>query len=725
MKKYKIKTANIRSGGGSFYNLLNKDIKELNITKLFISCIIFLMLIGFISYKITNSYALFTDNIIGSKTIEVEVSFNYNSVFNYTGDVQKYVVPRSGNYFVELAGASGGSTSSSKGVSQGGNGAKTSGYIYLNKNEELYFYVGSSGKSSSGSGYVDGGYNGGGRGHGAGDSYPGASGGGATDVRLVGGAWDNTSSLVSRIMVASGGGGASYKSVVYSDGAAGGGLIGTKPRYTKVSLYGMQLSGGVSDTSMTNSGTSGSFGHGGDGSSDASGGGGGGYYGGAGASQSSGKNPGGSGGSSYISGYAGVNSVKDSSTITHTNDTLHYSGKYFINGKMVDDKNSGNGYAKISYVGSKPKKINDKLNSVRYIKNCSNIDSAGALLNYFVEVQAIKDGINVAKGKTISAPTSVKDGYSSFSILTDGIISVSDYTVSASSYDNYCVTVDLEKEYDLDEISIWHTYGTERSYNNSDLSVSNDGTNYTKLIYNKTSSERGQGLRYSAYSDIYTGYSSNGLMLWYDGYNNIGNSNYDDNFSSTLWKDLSKNGKNGTLKNGPTWYGNYLSFDGSDDWVSIAQMNYDYATQEVVTLKSAVTGNNEYILGNQQNSGNGIIYSSSKNIMTDYYIGTGFNNISTSYDLNKINSNSVAYDGNALKLYSFGTLKNSLNISGKIIAPTGNTLMALGVNPYGSSYDANSFYKGNIYSVRIYNRALTENEIVHNYLYDKDRFNLE
>jgi len=35
------------------------------------------------------------------------------------------------------------------------------------------------------------------------------------------------------------------------------------------------------------------------------------------------------------------------------------------------------------------------------------------------------------------------------------------------------------------------------------------------------------------------------------------------------------------------------------------------------------------------------------------------------------------------------------------------------------------YYLGNIYSVRIYNRALTEKEIKHNASFDKQRFNIE
>ncbi len=59
--------------GGSFYKLLNKDIKELNGIIVSLFSVLFLVGVGFISYTLTNnSYALFGDSLIGSKTIEVE-----------------------------------------------------------------------------------------------------------------------------------------------------------------------------------------------------------------------------------------------------------------------------------------------------------------------------------------------------------------------------------------------------------------------------------------------------------------------------------------------------------------------------------------------------------------------------------------------------------------------------------------------------------------------------
>ena len=64
---------NIRLWWGSVYRLLNKNIKEFNKVKLSTLCIVFLLVIGFISYKINSSYALFSDSITGAKTIEATV----------------------------------------------------------------------------------------------------------------------------------------------------------------------------------------------------------------------------------------------------------------------------------------------------------------------------------------------------------------------------------------------------------------------------------------------------------------------------------------------------------------------------------------------------------------------------------------------------------------------------------------------------------------------------
>ena len=163
----------------------------------------------------------------------------------------------------------------------------------------------------------------------------------------------------------------------------------------------------------------------------------------------------------------------------------------------------------------------------------------------------------------------------------------------------------MKKNYDLDEVALWNYFGDPRSYYNNKTYVSKDNSNWTEIL-NEATVETSNGHRINAYTNTYNGYVSDGLVLWYDGYANTG---ADRNYTTTTWKNLANSSYSGTLKNSPTWYGDYLSFNGTNNWVSIAQMNYSTTTQEVVTQKTSSTGSNEYIVGNQQNMGNGIIYS--------------------------------------------------------------------------------------------------------------------
>ncbi|MBH8176929.1 glycine-rich protein, partial [Clostridioides difficile] len=119
------------------------------------------------------------------------------------------IILKPGKYKLECWGARGGATGTP--LSDGfyyGKGGYSSGELTLKKETTLYLYVGLDGRK----GYS---FNGGGY-------AASCSGGGATDIRLVGGTWDNEQSLLSRIIVAGGGGGC-YDAY---DGGGGGGLKG-------------------------------------------------------------------------------------------------------------------------------------------------------------------------------------------------------------------------------------------------------------------------------------------------------------------------------------------------------------------------------------------------------------------------------------------------------------------------------------------------------------------
>lgn len=149
--------------------------------------------------------------ITTTQTLENQVT-NFETVGSST-----YEAPATGTYTLQVWGAQGGYRSSS---TYGGKGGYSIGTVNLNQGEKLYVYVGGSGNSvSSASGSIyPGGYNGGGY------RYQYKGGGGATDIRLTGGNWNDIASLKSRIIVAGGGGsdGSTNKTGMYGGGTAGG-----------------------------------------------------------------------------------------------------------------------------------------------------------------------------------------------------------------------------------------------------------------------------------------------------------------------------------------------------------------------------------------------------------------------------------------------------------------------------------------------------------------------
>ncbi len=295
---------------------------------------------------------------------KVNVEDNTRYTYSPAGSTyQVFVALATGNYKVQLWGSQGTSaTLSSGGAAGGGFGAYTEGTISLTRGEIFYVYVG------TGSSTI---FNGNGSGS---DNLEGGS---ATDVRLVRGDWDNTTSLASRIMVAAGGGSGHN----YGNGARGGwagGLTGETSTLTNGSQStstgcssetitpskgGSQTAGGTGSRG-TRSGKDGSFGKGGDGPNS---GGGGGYYGGGGGYYACGILNSGAGGSSYISGHTGCVAITSATSITPksgcttgtTNNScsVHYSGKVFISTRMVD----GNGYQWTNVRGSRTMMPNKSL----------------------------------------------------------------------------------------------------------------------------------------------------------------------------------------------------------------------------------------------------------------------------------------------------------------------------------------------------------------------------
>ncbi|HHN8472109.1 glycine rich domain-containing protein [Clostridioides difficile] len=251
--------------------------------------------------------------------------------FDYIGAGKK-VTLKPGKYKLECWGASGGGRFDE--WTECAKGGYSKGELTLKKETILYVYAGESGykKFSNISDWA--GFNGGGRGPNEGvDPKFTTCGGGATDIRLIGGVWNDEQGLLSRIIVAGGGGSISTSSSLIG---LGGGFVGGMGVASGTTCTGgTQYEGGVT----VNSSGNGSFGKGGSGNVCA---GGGGWFGGAGASSSAV----GGGGSGYVL-------TKDSYKPKGYIPTSEYWLEN-VNSIAGDNTSNAHGYAKITLLQALP-----------------------------------------------------------------------------------------------------------------------------------------------------------------------------------------------------------------------------------------------------------------------------------------------------------------------------------------------------------------------------------
>ena len=167
-------------------------------------------------------------------------SANYNGSvmnFDYTGSVQTATLTP-GTYKLECWGAQGGNSNQSNGTyGNGGKGGYSTGILNVSTNTTIYITVGGQGQNGVLNTRTAGGFNGGGDGYGTNNYGVGGGGGGASDISLMSPVFSHssyfinnirdTNSLLSRIIVAGGGGSAGYDvSNNAANGGAGGGTTG-------------------------------------------------------------------------------------------------------------------------------------------------------------------------------------------------------------------------------------------------------------------------------------------------------------------------------------------------------------------------------------------------------------------------------------------------------------------------------------------------------------------
>ena len=231
---------------------------------------------------------------------------------------------------------------------------------------------------------------------------------------------------------------------------------------------------------------------------------------------------------------------------------------------------------------------------------------------------------------------------------------------------------------------------------------------------------------YQGENVIYPTPIRDGLVLWYDF---KGKKNTD--AIKNIAEDLSGNGNNGELQNfGYTegsGYNQGLEFDGIDDRVN-TNLVFDISDKEAFTLSASVK-NKDNDLGAINILGTAyyqfLLYQTGTNVSFTAWNQAGGNVVHVSVPLftsePKWHSVAVTYQNNMCVLYIDGKLRRSAVSTGIPFIKRQDFLYV----GYGYRFDyGNAYYDGEIGSVHIYDKALTDEEIQYNYQIEKARWGL-
>ena len=195
--------------------------------------------------------------------------------------------------------------------------------------------------------------------------------------------------------------------------------------------------------------------------------------------------------------------------------------------------------------------------------------------------------------------------------------------------------------------------------------------------------------------------------------------------TGTTWYDLSGNSRHASLISSPSYEGfgtgKYLSFDGSTNYATIPYTITDNLITVGFWYYSKVFSSNASLDALISNYTSGISgFDVRLNSSTTINLAISFSGSETGVSFGTIANNTwyfvaFTYDGATIKTYLDGVLKNSTN---RVGTRDNGTQICIGT----SAYDTNRRATCGIPQVMIYNRALSDSEILQNYNATKKRY---
>jgi hypothetical protein len=225
-----------------------------------------------------------------------------------------------------------------------------------------------------------------------------------------------------------------------------------------------------------------------------------------------------------------------------------------------------------------------------------------------------------------------------------------------------------------------------------------------------------------------------GLVLYLDAANSKSYTG-----SGTAWTDLSGNGNDGNLINGPTFIESNLGsieFDGVNDWISTSHQLVSGTDASVPitlsfwinpsSLQSSVS-NNPILIGSAYYSGFGLQYTGSVyRIWLRISSGTYVDNLP--FVLDEYQHVTLIWGGiSDSRIYSY--INGYQNSNRSVTYSEFNQNLTTRPFRIGRAYttggsSASGFLTGKISNVQIYNRALSAEEVLQNYNATKSRYGL-
>lgn len=192
------------------------------------------------------------------------------------------------------------------------------------------------------------------------------------------------------------------------------------------------------------------------------------------------------------------------------------------------------------------------------------------------------------------------------------------------------------------------------------------------------------------------------------------------------WKNLKENTdiSDISLSENKTFENNSMSFNGSNDYLSIGKVNPEKLTIETVMSTDEIQSGEVEVASNYSNGGYKI-YLENGIIKSKVMIGNGeyLLQSDSAVELNKKYYVAISYDQKALKMYINGKLIDSSNAEEPITYSETETVLLLGATPFKTSA-SNNYFKGNIYNFRIYYDALSKENIINNFDVDNARYEM-